>query len=235
MIISLIDADNLCYIGKETDDESVVLDKVDEALFKIITESKCTHYIVFVEPLMNNNFRKKIIKSYKANRANKPLPPFYETIKSYLASDWEGLGLNGYESDDLIISAHRTLSNTYPFSEVIICGMDKDYKQKEITFFDTYYRRFGETSSISKQEAEYNFYHQMIKGDLSDNIKGMKGKGDKYAESVLNGVYSPFMTTCRVYRQMYGSRWQKEFIKNYTQLRLIDNLKLELKLNEVIL
>lgn len=235
MRISLIDADNLCYIGKETDDESVVLDKVDEALFKTITESNATHYIVFVEPKFNNNFRKKIVKSYKANRAKKELPYHYKLIKEYLATDWKGYGLNGYETDDLIISAYFSLLDKYPFSEVIICGMDKDYKTYPITMFDTYYRRFGEITTTSEEQAMYNFYIQMIQGDTSDNIKAMKGKGVKYAENALNQSKNVFITTCREYRNMYGSRWQKEFIKNYTQLRLINDLKLDLTLNEVVL
>jgi 5'-3' exonuclease len=72
----------------------------------------------------------------------------------------------------------------------------------------------------------------MIQGDSTDSIGGVKGKGLKKAESLLEGSKNHFMTTCRVYREVYGSRWQKNFIKNWVQVRLLDNINVEIKLQE---
>lgn len=233
MKIILIDADSMCYIGGSFDEVDQAYDKVDEALSKIISESKATNYQVFVEKTKNNNFRKKIVKSYKKSRLNKELPKFYIEIKDYLINTWNAYGISGYESDDVIISAWRLAKKEYPFNEVLIASMDKDLKQYPITFFDTYYRRFGEVTSISNDECDYNFWIQMIQGDSTDSISGVKGKGIKYAESSLKQSKNHFITTCRVYRSVYGSRWQKNFIKNYVQLRLLDNLNVDLDLLEV--
>ena len=110
--------------------------------------------------------------------------------------------------------------------------MDKDIKQRPIKMFDTYYQRFGNVYEISEDEADYNFWLQMIMGDVVDSISGVKGKGVKKAESVLNGSKNRFIAVCRTYKEVYGSRWQKEFIKNMVQVRLLDNLNVEIDLSE---
>jgi 5'-3' exonuclease len=233
MKITLIDADSLCYIGKEGDDEQEVLDKVDNAISNIIVQSGATHYMVCIEPFGNNVFRGKIVSQYKANRKDKPKPPFYKIVKQYIIDQWLGYGLNGYETDDVIVSLWRKIADEYPFDECVLAVMDKDYKQYPITMFDTYYRRFGEVTAIAESEARYNLFFQMISGDSVDNIKGIKSKGKKTAEMTLAFTNNIFIATCRLYREVYGSRWQKEFIKNYTQVRLLDNLRVDLRLNEV--
>lgn len=231
--ITLIDADSLCYIGNKCEEVEQAYDKVDEAISNIITTSGASHYNIFVEKPFNNNFRKKIVKSYKKSRANKELPKFYNEIKEYLIGTWNAVGLGGYESDDVLISYYRKCKEEYPFTEVLIASMDKDLRQYPIKIFDTYYNRFGEIYDITEDEADYNFWLQMVMGDVVDSISGVKGKGVKKAEVVLNGVKNRFIAVCRTYKEVYGSRWQKEFIKNLVQVRLLDNLNVEINLDEV--
>jgi 5'-3' exonuclease len=228
----LIDADSLCYING--DDIDHVLGKVDDAISNIVAQSEATHYKVFVEHPFNNNFRKKIVRSYKQNRAGKPLPEFYNDIKSYLIGTWGGYGLGGYETDDVIISSVRYIEDKYPFTDVVVATMDKDYAQYPITIFDTYYRRFGDIRNISLEQSNYSLWSQMITGDFGDNIKGVKGKGKVTAEKLLDGSKNAFISVCRLYRQVYGSRWQKEFIKNYVQIRLLDNLNVGFELDKAM-
>jgi 5'-3' exonuclease len=231
--ICLIDADSLQYIGSNCEEVEQAYDKVDSAISNIVATSGASHYMVLIEKPYNNNFRKKIVSSYKVGRKGKPLPNFYNEIKEYIILNWGGYGVSGYETDDVIISLWKKCKEEYPFNEVLIASMDKDLKQYPITFFDTYYRRFGEVTNISDNECDYNFWSQMIQGDSTDSISGVKGKGVKYAESSLKQSKNHFITTCRVYRGVYGSRWQKNFIKNYVQLRLLDNLNVTLDLLEV--
>jgi 5'-3' exonuclease len=230
--IILIDADSLAYIGGSCEDVEQAYDKVDSAISNIVSTSGASHYMVLIEKPYNNNFRKKIVSSYKIGRKSKPLPNFYHEIKEYITLNWGGYGIGGYETDDVIVSLWRKVMNDYPFTEVLIASMDKDLKQLPITFFDTYYTRFGEVTQISESEANYNLWKQMIQGDSTDSISGVKGKGLKKAESLLNTSKNHFMTTCRVYREVYGSRWQKNFIKNWVQVKLLDNLNAEIKLQE---
>lgn len=230
--IILIDADSLCYIGGSCEEVEQAYDKVDNAISNIVSTSEVSHYMVLIEKPYNNNFRKKIVSSYKIGRKDKEPPEFYKEIKDYIVLNWSGYGLGGYETDDVIISLWSKIKKDYPFTEVLIASTDKDLKQYPITFFDTYYTRFGEVTEISDEEAQYNLWRQVIMGDSTDSISGVKGKGLKKAESLLNGSKNHFMTTCRVYREVYGSRWQKNFIKNWVQVRLLDNLNVEIKLQE---
>jgi 5'-3' exonuclease len=230
--IILIDADSLAYIGYNCEEVEQAYDKVDSAISNIVSTSGASHYMVLIEQPYNNNFRKKIVSSYKIGRKGKPLPNFYKEIKEYITLNWGGYGLGGYETDDVIISMWKKCKEEYPFTDVLIASMDKDFRQFPITSFDTYYTRFGETTEISKEESNYNFWRQMIQGDSTDSISGVKGKGLKKAESVLNQSKNHFIATCRVYRNVYGSRWQKNFIKNYVQVRLLDNLNVKLKFQE---
>jgi 5'-3' exonuclease len=230
--IIIIDADSLAYIGSNCEEVEQAYDKVDTAISNIVSTSGASHYMVLIEKPYNNNFRKKIVSSYKIGRKGKPLPNFYKEIKEYITLNWSGYGLGGYETDDVIISLWKKCKEEYPFTEVLIASMDKDLRQFPITIFDTYYTRFGEVTEISKEDANYNFWKQMIQGDSTDSISGVKGKGLKKAESVLNASKNHFITTCRVYRSVYGSRWQKNFIKNYVQVKLLDNLNVKIELQE---
>ena len=230
--IILIDADSLQYIGSNCEEVEQAYDKVDNAISNIVSTSGASHYMVLIEKPYNNNFRKKIVSSYKIGRKGKPLPNFYNEIKEYITLNWGGYGLGGYETDDVIISLWKKCKEEYPFTEVLVASMDKDLRQYPITFFDTYYNRFGEVTEVSESDANYNLWKQVIMGDSTDSIGGAKGKGLKKAESVLNGSKNHFIATCRVYREVYGSRWQKNFIKNYVQVKLLDNLNVKIELQE---
>jgi 5'-3' exonuclease len=230
--IILIDADSFAYIGSNCEEVEQAYDKVDTAISNIVSTSGASHYAVLIEQPYNNNFRKKIVSSYKIGRKGKPLPNFYKEIKEYITNNWGGYGLGGYETDDVIISMWKKCKEEYPFTDVLIASMDKDLRQFPITLFDTYYTRFGEVTEISESEANYNFWKQIIQGDSTDSISGVKGKGLKKAESALNQSKNHFIATCRVYREVYGSRWQKNFIKNYVQVKLLDNLNVKIELQK---
>jgi hypothetical protein len=103
--------------------------------------------------------------------------------------------------------------------------MDKDYLTHEIVRFDTYYTRFGEIKSVSKEEAEFNFYKQMIEGDSSDSVSGVKGSGKVMAEKVLKNSPNYFISTCRHYKLKHKNKWRDSFKKNYFLLRIRDDVR----------
>jgi 5'-3' exonuclease len=60
---------------------------------------------------------------------------------------------------------------------------------------------------ISEQEANENFYYQMIIGDTADNINYCKGYGKAYAKKLFkdaNNKYSLVNRTYRLYKEIYG-------------------------------
>ncbi len=225
----LIDGDSFAYWSIEDLDE--YKDKIDNHISKILLESNSTHYRIFVEPFNNTTHRKLFVSNYKANRSNKEKPVNYKEIKEYLLECYNPVSIQGLESDDLLISWYFEFKREFPFSDIMIAGLDKDLRTFPIKMFDTYYRRFGEVHDVSEDEADYNFHYQMIVGDSTDNIKGMKGKGKKHAETVLKHSKNRFIAVCREYKKMYNSKWQKKFLSEYVQLKLIDNIRVKIELD----
>lgn len=223
--IILIDADSICYIGNKCEEVEQAYDKVDEALSNIISTSEASHYKVFIEAFGNQTFRRVAFNSYKSGRRNKELPKYYKEIKQYIIETYNPFISCGVETDDSIISTYKHLKEEYPFTDVMIAAMDKDYLTHEISMFDTYYSRFGEIKTVSKKEAEFNFYKQMIEGDSSDSVSGVKGSGKVMAEKVLKNSSNYFISTCRHYKLKYKNKWRDIFKKNHFLLRIRDDVR----------
>lgn len=142
--------------------------------------------IVYFFTTCTNNFRKKIDSNYKANRPDDRNRFLVSLLKHYtiqmLESEGEQVKYDDkLEADDLIAQA------TYFFDRYIICSIDKDLKQLEGAHFD-YYKKEGEYkgwSYTTKQEGYVLLLKQLLVGDSSDNIKGVKGIGEKKATKLL--------------------------------------------------
>jgi 5'-3' exonuclease len=224
--IVLIDADTLCYLRIEDLDEYKT--KVDEIISKIIIDSNSKSYRVFLEAIGNQTFRKVSFNSYKINRANKELPINYFEIKKYITSEWKPFLSMGVESDDSIISTWRYIKEEMPFTDVLLAVQDKDFKTYPVNIFDTYKSRYGATYSISEEESKYNFALQMIMGDSSDGVSGIKGVGEKGAIKILDTYKGKNLNRCvyKAYLNKYGYKvGRQEIIKNTFLLRLRDDVR----------
>jgi len=70
---------------------------------------------------------------------------------------------------------------------------------------------------ITKEEAELNFYSQMLIGDTSDNIKGIEGIGMVRAKRLLESSKNLFISTAREYIKR---GLKKQFITNRELLKI---------------
>lgn len=130
-----------------------------------------------------SNFRIKTatVAPYKGHRP--PDKPYYwSTIRNYLILEYHATIAEGCEADDLIgDEALKDIDNT------IICSRDKDLD----TVPGWHYRwKCGERQPerryyVNDTEAFNFFMYQMLVGDVSDNIKGVLGIGDKKAKKIL--------------------------------------------------
>ena len=221
--IVLIDADSLLYKNIESLDE--YCDRIDDIISQIVSDTKATHYRVFLESPRNYTFRKILYPDYKSNRVNKELPANFKEIKQYIIETYNPYLSIGVETDDSVVATHRYLKENFPLTDVILAVNDKDYKTFPVTIYDLYHGRFGDVSKVSEQEANINFWIQMLMGDASDGVKAIPNVGVVKAKKMLEFTYNPFITVYRQYYSVYGRKSREIFFKTYTLLKLRTDVK----------
>lgn len=176
---ALIDGDIILYrVGftTETEEEWIALARTDDLIKKILDQVEADDFTVFLSDSKENNFRFQITDTYKANR-KAPRPRHYEAIKGHLVSYWCARIALGMEADDAL-GIHQDKET----SETIICSIDKDLKQVP----GEHYNFVNETrTTVLPDEGRYYFYQQLLTGDVSDNVSGIRGIGPKRACKLL--------------------------------------------------
>jgi len=99
--------------------------------------------------------------------------------------------------------------------DLLKCIPGKHFNQQKNEWIET-----------SEQEADYNFAVSLIAGDTTDNIKGLKGKGVKYAEKLFNDsvIRSILISLAQeAYITQLGEyEGIKEFALNYQLLKMLE-------------
>lgn len=184
-MLALIDMDLVCYrcaASAEEEDFNIVAYRMNELFDNILAKTNATEFKSFLTG--ENNFRKEIYPAYKANRTQ-PKPRHLEAARHYAIKELEAESEETLEADDLL-GIHQT-------KDSIICSLDKDLLQIPGMHF-----QWGiSTSKWSKpdtfieqdeEDALRHFYEQCIKGDPSDNVKGISGLGEVKAKKALHGI-----------------------------------------------
>ena len=133
----------------------------------------------------SKNFRKDILKEYKANRKDQRKPEHLGACKQYIAENNYEVTEEGLEADDLIgIRAYELAAQG---REYMIVTVDKDLRTIPGPFMDWVNIKFY---TSSREEAMKFFYAQTIAGDNVDNIPGVSGlainkKGTGKAQKII--------------------------------------------------
>lgn len=159
-----------------------------------------------------NSFRKEISKEYKINRKRND---YVWMLRSHYQMNG-ALFSDTMEADDLIAIRAKELG----MDNCVIVSIDKDlkqlggyywsyYKQKSKDHYGSYIlNEFGNHETeykqksidyITKDEADYLFWHQVLTGDAGDNIKGLYGIGAVKANKILENSKNRFITVAREY------------------------------------
>lgn len=150
----------------EVDPIQNCLHSVKLQLRSIIEETKASSYRLFLTG--SGNFRESLVDYYKMNRADAKKPYYYQEIRDYMVSKWNAEVQEGQEADDALsiaqVEAHKF------DEETVIVTIDKDLKN---TAGNNYNFVKKEWEYISPEEADTNFYSQLIQGDMTDNIPGI--------------------------------------------------------------
>lgn len=231
--IALIDSDYIVYLvchNKKDSDHIKTLDeckqRVDECIKSIMLSTKATHYICALT--IGKNFRYVIYPEYKANRKSLEKPLYFGDIKQYILEKYKAVWNGNLEADDIvnIIKNNNdclTLDGL-SFDEYFIVSPDKDILMLEGTHYNPNKEKWIETS---KNQADLYFWTSMITGDSSDGIKGILGKGIKYAEKLfsnpdilIDNNYS--QVVLQEYINYFGEELGiEEFYKNYKCLKIV--------------
>jgi len=137
------------------------------------------------------NFRFKVYPEYKANRSETPKPRHLPALREYLITKYNAIVSDGCEADDLmgIAQCHQTAEEP-----TIIVSLDKDMLQVPGWHYswrieggppDKRWVKEAKFQEITPLQGYRNFYMQMLTGDATDNIKGVRGVGKMKAAAML--------------------------------------------------
>jgi len=184
MVEALIDGDILAYrnaISAEGDPVEIALLRTEEHLAEILKAVNTEKFRIFISG--KNNFRYDINPFYKSDRTT-PEPIHLNACKEFLILQYGATVTDGYEADDAL-----AINQT---EETVICSIDKDLLQIPGKHYSWPIFRKGEVireeffSDVSELEGLKNFYKQMLIGDISDSIIGVKGIGKVKASKLID-------------------------------------------------
>ena len=174
---------------------------IDEEVSKLKELSGCEEVISCLSG--SKNFRKEVADYYKANRKDTRKPLLLKYCKEYMFEKYNGMIEDRLEADDLLGVLGSSNNAKY-----IIWSIDKDLRTVPAMHLID-----GEIVEISKEEADYAFYKQVLTGDSTDNYKGCPSVGDKKADKVLELGY-------------FGNPWLA-IVKEYKKQGLAESVALE--------
>lgn len=161
--------------------EVLLKDILDELTsdFGINAHSEYKKVFAFSDP--NNNFRKKLCKTYKANRANNRKPTCYMALRKYFETTYDCRYEYNLEGDDIL----GILATDPLCKDSIIISGDKDFKTVPGMFYD-FMRK--ELNTISNEKAYYWLMYQALVGDTADGYKGCPKMGAVTAKRLLDSL-----------------------------------------------
>lgn len=202
-----------------------IIDTVDnyvERLHKVIlpTEETVSKVCLWLSPSDHSNFRYKVAKTvgpkgvgYKADRHLKPKPKYLLDVKQHLMDVWGAEEIRGYEADD-------ALSMYYKKGETVSCHNDKDISMVPDWHYDhvgDYFYYVPDDWHLCIREIYHKkdklmvnglpfFYGQLLMGDSTDNIPGIRGTGPAKAAKALRDCADEaqaFQAVLSMYQQQY--------------------------------
>lgn len=213
-MLALIDGDIVAHRvawTTENDNESIAKFRADDMLDGILLDTGAIEFTIFLSDRAENNFRYKIYKEYKANRASLPRPRFLETLKEYLVTRWEARIAYGHEADDAlgIEQCNRNVGyskeDLFDAQTSCICSIDKDLLQIPGNHYNFVKKEF---IYVSPDIGLQHFYRQILIGDTSDNIGGCKGIGPVKAERILAPLGGNIQALAREVLRTYCSQFK---------------------------
>lgn len=171
----------------------------ETALAAIVRDSGAHEHTIFLSA--DVCFRDKIstTRKYKGNRDRSQRPVHYNRLKRYVITKHNPVVEDLMEADDLLGIAQSQSHDS------IICSLDKDLDQIPGLHYDWVKNVIYE---VTPEDAQRNFWVQVLAGDATDNIQGIPGTGVKTAEKLLQNCDTDeeyWDVVKQQYEEAYGS------------------------------
>ena len=218
--IALIDGDIIVYscawATDKASNKSAALAAIRDMLLNMRETLSLTDATIYLSG--KDNFRKKIAKSYKANRKDRVPPQYLEQCFQYITEIWGAEWVDGIEADDALgIAATED-------PHKIIITIDKDLDQ--IPGWKYNWRKY-KTYNVTPEQGVRAFWTQMLVGDTADNIKGVKGIGPVKAGKILAECQMNAQYFSTVYDTYIEGPGEDVFMETYKLLKILKYPKLE--------
>lgn len=154
-------------------------------------------------------FREDIatIKKYKGNRDDAPRPQWYEEVRKFLVDNYGALVYTSVEADDVLAICQGP--------DTCIVSIDKDLLQVP----GRHYNWVNDERKLVKPEVGIRkLYEQVLTGDSTDNIPGIRGIGPKTATRMLKDVEP----TKQALSAVCTDEWEKYLLKEEDGFHKID-------------
>lgn len=193
-VVALIDGDIFAYKGSFGNESIIPLgddivhleanlaetEATIAGLINQVKEALKTKSVIVALSDNDKNFRKEIYEGYKKARNTVRKPLALGHARRYLLEKFDAKIKDGLEADDVlgILGSHPTLVKGKP----VIVSIDKDLLQIPGRHFnpDKEVKRI-----LTEEQADRNFYMQVLTGDSVDNYPGCPGIGPKRAALIL--------------------------------------------------
>ena len=153
---------------------------IDDQIWKVIEKTKVGSVLPKVTLCFSDrkNYRKVVNPDYKSNRKGGRKPMCFSNAIDYCKSEYNCISYDWLEADDVmgIRSTEPSKESTIIVSEdkdlLTIPGLHWDFKEEKIFKW-------------SKDQADYQFFYQVLVEDTVDNYKGCQGIGPISAGKIL--------------------------------------------------
>lgn len=196
-------------------DEKSARKYVDNALEELMETLEGTQMVLTLSD--SENWRKKILPTYKSNRATTRRPVILPQVRQYVREKYAAWQRPTLEGDDLL-GILSGLHDKFPGEKVMVT-LDKDMS----TIPGNHYRPHKATLGVFEVSPfDANMFHlrQGLAGDATDGYTGCPGWGMKTAEEFLNEPYMARQETFTVHKGKNAgveqTRWVKDFIEDPT-------------------
>lgn len=178
---ALIDGDILVYriaFAANEESDKIAIARMSSFVEELVLPHDITGYDGYLTG--KGNYRNEIAVTvpYKGNRKDFVKPVHYDILREYLQSAWGFVMVDGQEADDALgIQAYTMDDDDY-----IIYTIDKDLDMIKGWHYNFVKK---ERYFIKEEDTLRIFYKQVLTGDRTDNIVGLKGIGPVKAERIL--------------------------------------------------